>query len=131
MSTPRRRSRLLTVVLIGIGAFGVLIVGGFVGVYFWAKANLERDVSYELTGPPGAQVRLTYVTDDDPGWGRDPVELPWSMTFHTWMTRQARVAAGRPEGVSGPITCTIRIDGLVVSTQTSADAPVTCREPED
>jgi hypothetical protein len=131
MSTTRRRSRLPLVLLIVVGVFGVLVVGGFVGVAVWAKDRFERDVSYELTGPAGAQVRISYVTDDDPGRGRpDPVGLPWSMTFHTWMTRQAWLTAGRPEGLVGPLTCTIRVDGQVVSTQTSADSIVVCKEPE-
>ncbi|MFI5732844.1 MmpS family transport accessory protein [Kribbella sp. NPDC051587] len=131
MSTTSRRSRLPYVVLAVVGVFGLLVVGGLVGMYFWAKNNLERDVSYELTGPPGAQVRISYVTDDDPGRGRpDPVALPWSMTFHSWMTRRAWLTAGRPEGLVGPLTCTIRIDGKVVSTQTSPDSIVVCKEPD-
>ncbi|WP_405058606.1 MmpS family protein [Kribbella sp. NBC_01505] len=125
---PRRRSRLPFVVLILVGVFGLLIVGGFVGVYIWAKNNLERDVTYEVTGTV-KQAGLVYTTEDNPGWGKQgPVAVPWSTSFHTWMTRSARVSAVVVEGEKGTVTCTVRIDGEVVATQTD-DEVVVCLEP--
>jgi len=129
MGTTSRRSRLLPVLLIGLGVFGLIVAAGLAGVYFWAKSNLERDISYEVTATT-KQVGLTFTTEENPGWGKQgPVAVPWSTSFHTWMTRSARVSAVIPQGQTGSVTCTLRINGQVVVSETDTEV-VVCLEPE-
>jgi hypothetical protein len=130
---PRRLSRVALIVIIGFAVLSLLVVVGIVGLLVWLNHRFERDVAYELTGTVKS-VTINYrgnADQDQTDQRVENVSLPWAAGFHTkFMVANARVAAGAKVGDPGTLTCTLKIDGKVVDTQTSKDGAVTCAEPD-
>jgi hypothetical protein len=133
---PRRRRRiprLALVVIIGLVVLAVLVVGGIVAALIWVNHRFEREVTYEVSGTAKSVV-IHYQGNSDQDQSQvdlDNVTLPWATGFHTkFMTAGARVSVARRIDDPGTLTCTLKIDGQVVATQTSADGAVTCVEPD-
>ncbi|MEU4194314.1 MmpS family transport accessory protein [Kribbella sp. NPDC026611] len=130
------RSRVTLIVVVGVLTCGLLVVGGLVGYVVWAQRKVSRDISYEVTGT-ARPTQLSYAPKDDQH-SRVTVEkptLPWSVSFHTeTMLKVATVAVFLAEGETNTVTCTLRVDGKVVATETStpgAGRMVLCSEPDD
>lgn len=104
------------------------------GYVVWAQRKISRDVSYQVTGT-ARPLQISYVPENDP-YQRKAVEdgrLPWSMSFHTeTMTAKAGVAVTLAQEETGTATCTLRVDGKVVATETSNpnSRMVLCFEPD-
>jgi uncharacterized membrane protein len=127
------RSRLALIVVITVVACGVLVVGGVAGYVVWAQRKISRDVSYEVTGTARPK-QISYVSKEDP-YRQTTAEsstLPWSVRFHTeTLTAKAGVTVMLAEEETGTATCTLRVDGKVVATETSNSSSrlVMCFEP--
>ncbi|MEV5961091.1 MmpS family transport accessory protein [Kribbella sp. NPDC051952] len=129
---PRRLSRVALIVIIGFGVLSLLVVVGIVGLLVWLNHRFERNVAYEVSGTVQS-VTINYRSDDQDQTERrvENVSLPWAAGFHTkFMTANARVIAAANAGDQGTLTCTLKIDGQVVATQTSKDGAVVCVEPD-
>jgi hypothetical protein len=129
----RRRPRVVLIVIIGFVLLAVLVVGGIVAALVFVNHRYERDVIYEVSGTAKSVV-ISYQgnTDQDKSRERlDNVTLPWATGFHArFMTAKAMVGVSRKLNDPGTVTCTLKIDGQVVATQSSADGSALCVEPD-
>jgi hypothetical protein len=129
--------RAVLIAIIGVGALGFLLVAGLIGVAIWGHAKADRDIRYEVTGS-AKNVTIIYRADvDEHADTHDETlrgsTLPWSTSYHTkWMIASARVQVLRAEDDAGSISCTISIDGQVVSREVSkpTDRTIVCLEPD-
>ena len=132
---PQKKSSLprpVLIAIITIATLGVLGIGAVFALLIWANDELERDISYEVSGTAKA-VRIQYQ-DEEARQTLDAVVPPWNKSFHTeFMTSRANVIASLPQGETGTLTCTLKINGKVVATATTTPTTlgvVHCVEPE-
>ena len=83
------------------------------------SAPAARTVVYVVTAGTGDIGSVQYTDQDGDIVTRGGVDLPWRLTFHVTGYRQALVLiAQRERGGAGPVTCSITVDGKVLSTAT-------------
>ena len=84
-----------------------------------APAPAARTVVYVVTAGTGDIGSVQYTDQDGDIIRRGGVDLPWRVTFHVTGTSHAFVLiAQRNRGGAGPVTCSITVDGKVLSTAT-------------
>jgi len=84
-----------------------------------SPAQAARTVVYVVTGGVGDIGSVQYTDQDGDIIRRGGIDLPWRVTFHVTGDRHAFVLiAQRRQGGTGPVTCSITVDGKVLSTAT-------------
>ncbi len=108
-------------------ALGVVV--GSTTVYGIAAAGAEPDafrvpVRYDLTGT-GVASYVTYQTNNGQ-WHDTDVPLPWSMQLNGYMANQTTpnpYSLSAQSAGPGSLTCTVTVDGQVVSHETATGDP--------
>jgi hypothetical protein len=83
------------------------------------SAPAARTVVYVVTAGTGDVGSVQYTDKDGDIISRGGIDLPWRVTFHVTGERHAFVLiAQRKRGGTGPVTCSITVDGKVLSKAT-------------
>lgn len=84
-----------------------------------SPAVATRTVVYAVTAGIGDIGSVQYTDQDGDVISRGGIDLPWRVTFHVTGDRHALVLiAQRKRGGDGPVTCSITVDGKVLSRTT-------------
>jgi hypothetical protein len=97
---------------------GFAAIVGTCGVSSANTADEQHTARYELSGNSPVAEYISYQTDTGQ-YQEANVRLPWSKQFTTFPTEVFVISAEGP----GSITCTILIDGNVVSHATATGQP--------
>jgi len=82
-------------------------------------AAVARTVVYVVTAGNGDSGSVQYTDQDGDIIRRGGIDLPWRVTFQVTGDRHPLVLiAQRHQGGTGPVTCSITVDGKVLSTAT-------------
>lgn len=84
-----------------------------------AHAGPQTQVTYQLSGSAPVADYISYETGNDAQLQQAHVPLPWTTQFNVVGNKVFVISAQSP----GSITCTILIDGNVVSQATANGAP--------
>ncbi|WP_030439555.1 MmpS family transport accessory protein [Actinoplanes subtropicus] len=85
-----------------------------------SPAPATHAVVYLVTAGSGDIGSVQYTDQDGDIITRGGIGLPWRVTFHVTGDRHAFVLiAQRKQGGTGPVTCSITVDGKVLSTTTA------------
>ena len=84
-----------------------------------AQAGPLTQVTYQLSGSAPVADYISYEMDNDAQRQQAQVPLPWTTQFNVLDTKVYVLSAQSP----GSITCTILIDGKVVSQATANGTP--------
>jgi hypothetical protein len=84
-----------------------------------AHAGPQTQVTYQLSGSAPVADYISYEMDNNAQRQQAHVPLPWTTQFNDVGTKVFVISAQSP----GSITCTILIDGNVVSQATANGAP--------
>lgn len=97
----------------------LLLIAIIVGGCFPGRLNQNagKTIRYEVTGDSGAAQNVTYMINQGEQQ-ETKVTLPWSKEFTADQGFQVFVVNAQNTG-SGSITCTILVDGNVISQHTS------------
>ena len=90
-----------------------------VGLGGAAHADPPTQVTYQLSGSAPVADYISYEADNDAQRQQAHVPLPWTTQFNVVDNKVYVISAQSP----GSITCTILIDGKVVSQATANGAP--------
>jgi Mycobacterium membrane protein len=82
-------------------------------------AGPQTQVTYQLSGSAPVADYMSYETDNDAQRQQAHVPLPWTTQFNVVDNKVFVISAQSP----GSITCTILMDGKVVSQATANGAP--------
>jgi hypothetical protein len=110
----------LTAFLVVLGIIAAIVVGAVVvGAVSRGGGAAQREVEYRFSGTASGG-SITYSTPD--GQEQQDISLPGSITFTTSSGYGSWVSLIQNMGETGSVTCSILVDGEVVSTNTSSAA---------
>ncbi|GBE64875.1 hypothetical protein MFM001_13370 [Mycobacterium sp. MFM001] len=109
---PLHRGRIFAAVLMTLAT-----TAGISGISAANALPTLPKVRYQISGPPVAEY-ISYQADDGQHQEAN-VKLPWSKQFTAFGTEVFVISAQGP----GAITCTISLDGKVVSSATAHGQP--------
>jgi hypothetical protein len=95
------------------------VFAGTIGLGGAAHAGPQTQVTYQLSGSAPVADYISYEADNDSQRQQAHVPLPWTTQFNVLENKVYVLSAQSP----GSITCTILIDGKVVSQATANGAP--------
>jgi hypothetical protein len=95
------------------------VFAGTLGLGGAAHAGPQTQVTYQLSGSAPVADYISYETGNDAQRQQAHVPLPWTTQFNVVGNKVFVISAQSP----GSITCTILIDGNVVSQATANGAP--------
>jgi len=98
---------------------GLTVFAATIGLGGAAHAVPLTQVTYQLSGSAPVADYISYETDNDAQRQQAHVPLPWTTQFNVLENKVFVISAQSP----GSITCTILIDGKVVSQATANGAP--------
>ncbi|MGV0838092.1 MmpS family transport accessory protein [Mycolicibacterium thermoresistibile] len=110
----------------------IVLTTGAIAALLLVGADDEEDiatvvVTYEVTGPPGTTVELTYWTSDNAQSEVQTVTLPW----RTQVTKggdntYVSISVLRPERSDEPLGCRITADDVTISEDESVGISTSC-----
>lgn len=109
---PLHRGRILVAAVVALAT-----TAGICGVGAAKAIPTVPQVRYQISGPPVAEY-ISYQAEDGQHQEAN-VKLPWSKQFTGFGTQVFVISAQGP----GAITCTISVDGKVVSSATAHGQP--------
>ncbi|MDT5273908.1 MAG: hypothetical protein QOG95_840 [Mycobacterium sp.] len=109
----------MTMTTKSIFAAALMVFAATVGLGGAAHAGPQTQVTYQLTGSAPVADYISYEADNNAQRQQANVPLPWTTQFTVVGNKVFVISAQSP----GSITCTILIDGKVVSQATANGAP--------
>lgn len=109
----------MTMTTKSISAAALMVFAATIGLGGAAHAGPQTQVTYQLSGSAPVADYISYEADDNAQRQQAHVPLPWTTQFNVVGNKVFVISAQSP----GSITCTILIDGNVVSQATANGAP--------